>query len=753
MKLESIPLAGEPSLPRGSSRLARDSPWSVGSARSIVSARSVGSVATVAITVVLLVSAASVGVGADATVASATTSDVAGAPIEPTAEDGGFTDILRTDDGYLLVGWLEEQSGLEHGWVVKTDRSGSVVWERTLASAEFARFLSVERGADGGYVVAGTVAAGERTDGWMVALDPDGTTKWERRFGDQDSSEGFREVVPAHDGGYVLAGFALENGDSHGLALHLDEDGRTPWVREYAPDGRAGSFYTAVRSDDGYLFAGEAGGAGWTTTVETNGLQRWSRTLDDGTTTVYHAVQGEDGTLLAGEAEGADRTTNGRVVSLAADGTTRWTRSPGGAHDDRFLTAIRADDGGALLVGVTNDSSEGTGQGWAVMYGPDGDRGWEITYGGAEGWDAIWSVARGHGSSYVFASKSESAGVSVEALQLLVEGGSTTAIDDPDGASGGVTVAIDGSPVESVTLETDNGTGVVSVGERDRPSDAAELPGQPVHVVDVTVPHSLQEVSGSLVVRVAEGDVPASLDASRLAVYRQTADGWTRADTTVVDETGDNATLRADVDGFSTVAVTLLEPPRARADVPGTVQVGETVTLSAASQSDDVAASTYRWNADGQSLQGRSVEATFTEPGEQSVDLVVRDATGLVDRTSATVVVNDRPELALDVPETTATGERVQLQVSVDDEVGDTRVQWSVDGETLNGTAVAHVFDEPGDHVVSVEVVDEHGATASREVTVTVESSPPADLAAPGLGTLAGVLALGIALLWIVRFR
>lgn len=692
----------------------------------------------------LLVLVALVAAGSTVAVAPMAAADgpAQSGTVEDSATDGGFTDVLRTEDGYVLVGWVETAAGDQRGWVVKTNESGAVEWNRTVGRAGFARFLSITRASNGSYVVAGTVSDGRTTDGWIARFGPNGSTEWTRRL-DQRRADGLREVVPASNGGYVVAGYARGGSGTTGWAAHVGEEGTTRWSRTYGDDA---SFYAAVPRGDGYLFAGRSDADGWAVATDAGGNVAWNRALDNGTTTVYHAVPAGDGVLLAGEGAGPNGTTDGRAVELGPNGTVEWRRSLGGEFDDRFLTALRTDAGRALLVGVTHETAGGSGLGWAVMLGERGDVAWDVVYGGGEKWATIWSASPGPDGGFVLAARASSYGASLEAIKLRVQGGATAEIRDAAPDETGVTVPVDGAAVESVILPANvTESGVVSVGRRDRMPESRAPPGRLVYAVDVAVPYSLRDVTSTVELSVDRSDVPGEANVSRLALFHETDDGWRRVDANVTERAG-NVTMRGAVDGFSTLAVTKLVPPRASVEAPEVARVGEPVTLTAEAEPAEgsVAATGYRWRIGERTPTGESATVTFDEPGRHEVTLLADGRYDLTGRATTTVLANDRPSVAVEAPANATVNETVQLRADVTDEVGETTVTWVVDGTERTGSTVEVAFDSPGDREVTVRVRDEYGATATRSATVSVAATPTESGPGFDLETAIAVFALAV---------
>jgi len=101
--------------------------------------------------------------------------------------------LLPLSDGYLLVGETDSKgAGLGDGWVVRTDPSGTEMWNRTYGYSGHEWFMGAAA-AKGGYVLAGaTYSIGSGlADVWLVRTDEVGVPLWERTYGGSAKDHSF----------------------------------------------------------------------------------------------------------------------------------------------------------------------------------------------------------------------------------------------------------------------------------------------------------------------------------------------------------------------------------------------------------------------------------------------------------------------------------------------------------------------------------------------------------------------------------
>jgi len=121
--------------------------------------------------------------------------------------DVAYALVEASDGGYVLAG--ETHPGLTFWdawnadfWLVKTDKHGNMLWNRTyngggfnfpFASYEIA--YSLIKTSDGGYALTGTGF-------WLVKTDVYGNVEWNKTYGGEEA----RALVATSDGGFALAG-------------------------------------------------------------------------------------------------------------------------------------------------------------------------------------------------------------------------------------------------------------------------------------------------------------------------------------------------------------------------------------------------------------------------------------------------------------------------------------------------------------------------------------------------------------------
>jgi hypothetical protein len=121
---------------------------------------------------------------------------------------------VANDGGYVLAGQYDLMSPDSKVMLWKTDAAGEIVWQKTYDRGLRDAIHSVRPTRDGGYVLAGMIqAARNHSDMLLMKTDATGTLLWERAFGGEDTDEAFDVVETQIGYAIVGTGESFENDD------------------------------------------------------------------------------------------------------------------------------------------------------------------------------------------------------------------------------------------------------------------------------------------------------------------------------------------------------------------------------------------------------------------------------------------------------------------------------------------------------------------------------------------------------------
>lgn len=220
---------------------------------------------------------------------------------------GSFTDeavsVQQTSDhGYVLAGYTYSSNGHVTGyhgnqdaWVVKTDSTGALQWQKTLGGTANESAGSVVQAADGGFVVACATSSNDDdvsgnhggSDRWIVKLDTTGTIEWQKTFGGT-GNEGASSIQSTSDGGFVIAGSTTSfdgdvtgnHGDYDFWLIKINDSGILQWEKSLGGTGTDGAISMLQTNDEGFIVAGTSNSIDGDVTGNNGNSDYWIVKLD-----------------------------------------------------------------------------------------------------------------------------------------------------------------------------------------------------------------------------------------------------------------------------------------------------------------------------------------------------------------------------------------------------------------------------------------------------------------------------------------
>ncbi len=363
---------------------------------------------------------------------------------------GSDFDMLRSarqtvDGGYILGGYsssnisgnkTENRRGFYDFWIVKTDSTGKISWQKTIGGNGFNFLCSVEPTSDGGYILGGHSNAnisGEKTensrggyDFWVLKLDATGNIIWQKTIGGSGNDE-LQAIQPTSDGGYILGGQSKSNisgdktencrGGHDFWVVKLDAVGKIIWQKTVG--GSDADELNAIQqtSDGGYILGGASksnisgekteNSAGdsdfWLVKLDAAGQIIWQNTICGDKSDELQAVQQttDGGYILGGNSASnisGDKSENSLggsdfwILKTDASGNILWQNTIGGNNPDYLQSISQTADGGYFVGGSSSshfsgdktENSQGNLDVWVLILDADGKIIWQKTKGGSD---------------------------------------------------------------------------------------------------------------------------------------------------------------------------------------------------------------------------------------------------------------------------------------------------------------------------------------------------------------------------------
>jgi hypothetical protein len=138
------------------------------------------------------------------------------------------------DGGYILGGFTDSDSSgdkTEHSrgsydyWIVKTNGSGDLLWEKTFGGSSTDELYALEQLNGEGYILAGlskSPVSGDKSepnwnstggfeDFWIVRIDTLGNKLWDKDFGGIQSEDDIGNIITTADNGFLITGTSYSN--------------------------------------------------------------------------------------------------------------------------------------------------------------------------------------------------------------------------------------------------------------------------------------------------------------------------------------------------------------------------------------------------------------------------------------------------------------------------------------------------------------------------------------------------------------
>ncbi len=262
-------------------------------------------------------------------------------------QDKAYGSIRTNDGGYAITGNTDSWgAGLVDYWLVKLDSSGMIQWNMTYGGTNGDAAFSLVQTSDSGYAVVGgqlSFGAGNH-DFWLVKTDASGTMQWNKTYGDV-AQDICRSLIGTSDGGYAMAGFTNSsgNGGYDVWMVKTDGNGNMQWNKTYGGANNDYLYaYTGLiaTTDGGYALSAftTSYGSGaskastlmlgarsldvWLIKTDSFGNMQWSKTYGGQGDDIPYSIK---------------QTTDG-AFAIAG-----FTNSFGAGNDDVYLIKTNAD--------------------------------------------------------------------------------------------------------------------------------------------------------------------------------------------------------------------------------------------------------------------------------------------------------------------------------------------------------------------------------------------------------------------------
>ncbi|MFZ2899985.1 MAG: PKD domain-containing protein [Saprospiraceae bacterium] len=179
---------------------------------------------------------------------------------------GGVNDDMgkalqkTSDGGYIIVGYTSSYGfGSSDVYLIKTNSSGGVEWEKTFGGSGAEYGYSVQQTSDGGYIIVGYTSSYGFGGGdvYLIKTNSSGIVEWEKTFGGSGAEYGY-SVQQTFDGGFILTGSTSSYGVGQDdiFLIKTNSSGGVEWEKTFGGPHTDRGYSVQQTSDSGYVIVG-----------------------------------------------------------------------------------------------------------------------------------------------------------------------------------------------------------------------------------------------------------------------------------------------------------------------------------------------------------------------------------------------------------------------------------------------------------------------------------------------------------------
>ncbi len=339
--------------------------------------------------------------------------------------DDELYSIQQTSDaGYIATGRTKSYGENNYDlFLVKTDKSGNILWQKNYGGAKEDEGYSVEVTGDDGYIVAGRTRSygSGMYDVWLMKVDQSGEKTWDKTFGGALDDEA-SSIKETNDGGFIIAGSTKSTGlGMYDLwLLRIDRFGGKVWDKTYGGSGDDMGDSIQEISEGGFIVAGTTGSSGNGDTdallikIDSNGNELWKKTFGgpgserNPWSRGWSVQQTDDGgfAMLGSTNSFGSGGYDIWFIKTDANGDKITDKVYGGPYNDEGGSLVETREGEHILIGSTSSFGSGGYDAWLIMADQNGEKKWDQTFGSKLD-DKGYSVIQTDEGGSVFAGKTK----------------------------------------------------------------------------------------------------------------------------------------------------------------------------------------------------------------------------------------------------------------------------------------------------------------------------------------------------------
>ena len=260
--------------------------------------------------------------------------------------------VFGSSDSDISGNKTENAIGEFDFWLIKLDRFGTILWDKTIGGNHFEAPFAAHQTLDGDFIIIGNSESdisGDKTepnvgssDLWMIKTDADGNVLWDRTYGGSDIDNTSSYLLPASDGSYVLSALSYSpvsgnktdgiRGDGDCWIIKVNADGDVLWDKTIGGDETDIPVRVVNSPDGGYLLAASS--------ISDVSFEKTSPSKSPGFTDVWLVKLDDVGGIVWDTVFGGDGIDALADLQVIEDGYLVTTYSESNAGDDKSENPI-----------------------------------------------------------------------------------------------------------------------------------------------------------------------------------------------------------------------------------------------------------------------------------------------------------------------------------------------------------------------------------------------------------------------------
>jgi hypothetical protein len=327
------------------------------------------------------------------------------------SDEKGHSVQQTSDGGYIIAGYTGSYgSGNLDMYLIKTDSSGNLQWQKTFGSTEQEQGWSVFQTTDGGYIIGG--------GNILIKTNFQGDLQWQKQLNGYCYS-----MQQTSDGGCIITGYS----DGDVCLIKTTSAGSVQWERTFGGSGTDEGWSVQRTNDGGYIVVGHtysySSGQDDVYLIKTDsaGNLQWQKNFGGSSWDVGRSVrQTLDGGYIIVGYTYSYGAGNGDVwlIKTNSAGNMQWQKTFGGSSYDNGYCLQITSDGGYIITGFTQSYGSGNWDVWLIKTDSSGNLEWHKPIGGTSQEEG-WSVQQTADSGYVIAGTTQSYGAGGRDVYLI----------------------------------------------------------------------------------------------------------------------------------------------------------------------------------------------------------------------------------------------------------------------------------------------------------------------------------------------